>query len=137
MTVIAILQFSPVPAHFCCGWVKSHICWACRSFLIIVAGKWGEIWRVSILYQVFPNRHLWILAIQNSLFSKLNLVKRKVMFLNHVRSLALKLPSLSSYHIQERSIRVTENLIEITAFVYSSLSILVLTNVVNIYIKYE
>ena len=25
MTVIAILQFSPVPAYFCCGWVKSPI----------------------------------------------------------------------------------------------------------------
>ena len=26
MTAIAILQFSPVPAYFCCGWVKSPIC---------------------------------------------------------------------------------------------------------------
>ena len=25
MTAIAILQFSPVPAYFCCGWVKSPI----------------------------------------------------------------------------------------------------------------
>ena len=25
MTVIALLQFSPVPAYFCCGWVKSPI----------------------------------------------------------------------------------------------------------------
>ena len=25
MTEIAILQFSPVPAYFCCGWVNSPI----------------------------------------------------------------------------------------------------------------
>ena len=26
MTAITILQFSPVPAYFYCGWVKSPIC---------------------------------------------------------------------------------------------------------------
>ena len=26
MTGIAILRFSPVPAYFCCGWVKSPTC---------------------------------------------------------------------------------------------------------------
>ena len=26
MTAIAILQFSPLPAYFGCGWVKSSIC---------------------------------------------------------------------------------------------------------------
>ena len=50
MTALAILHFSPVPAYFCCGWVKSPIwdngIWGIWGIWNMEHGKWNMKYRI-------------------------------------------------------------------------------------------
>ena len=68
MTAIAILQFSPVPAYFCCGWVKSPICQR-HSYI------WCPISLTWLLHSVIVKRPkfpfiIWMLWLAGHLISK-------------------------------------------------------------------
>ena len=80
MTANAILQFSPVPAYFCCGWVKSPLCIPPIHLIFMkIPLFFGIVIGIGYSYSVTPtvwyvpirsNRTLFDMGLKNYFISK-------------------------------------------------------------------